>query len=125
MSAHRVSMMNGGSKKLWQLKKAPLHEQGKYQELIAQSILAAFYADPNGAPLKSHQWPGVIKDLFERIFKRSPETMPEGSVKGVCPFDSFLIHVDKATSDQLLFQNEIVCRDRLYFVILCQCSSSS
>jgi len=83
MSGHRASIMNGGSKKLWQLKKTPLQEQGKYQELITQSILAAFYADPNGAPLKSHQWPGVITDLFEKIFKRSAESMPEGSVKGV------------------------------------------
>ena len=85
-----------------------MQEHGKCQELITQSILAMFYADSNEASLRSHQWPSVIKDLFEKIFKHSAKSMPEDFVKEIRSFNFFLIR-DKATSNQLLFQNEIVC----------------
>ena len=84
MSGTRNSVMSQGrAKQTWHFKTAPLRDQGKYHQLITQVHLAAFYAGTDGAPVKPHQWPGIIKDLYSKIFELPSDNMPEGCLEAV------------------------------------------
>jgi hypothetical protein len=51
-----------------------------------QTVLAAFFEGDNGKgkPLRTDEWPGVITMLYEKIFKRPADTMPDGALAAVC-----------------------------------------
>ena len=84
MSGIRNSVMSDGRvKRTWHFKTTPLRDQGKYHQLITQVHLAAFYAETDGASVKSHQWPGIIKDLYSKVFELPSDTMPEGCLEAV------------------------------------------
>jgi hypothetical protein len=85
LSILRERIIRAGDNKrvLWHIKEMTVPDQLKYRTLMDQTVLATFFEQEDGRPLKSENWTGVIKSLYEKIFHRSADTIPAGCIKAV------------------------------------------
>lgn len=86
LSSTRSRSITGGSRKSsFLLTTLTKTEKGKWEMLMDQTLLAAFFEGDNGKgkPLRTDEWPAVITMLYEKIFKRPADTMPDGSLAAV------------------------------------------